>query len=85
MKNVLTLSLDPKLPPDEAARVLARVRAVAEVDDAGLVSPDSKSAVARAMAYALLAPGSDAAEAAKRVAAVPGVVSCDVPPVRFAT
>jgi hypothetical protein len=80
--KTLTLSLDPELAPGDAAKVLTDIRALAGVSQADLLAPDAKNRVARSIAYVKLHPQSDTAEAAKKVAAVPGVVSCEVAPTR---
>jgi hypothetical protein len=82
MEKTLTLSLDPELAPGEAAKVLEQIRGMAGVSRADLLAPEAKNRIARSMAYVKLASESDAEAAAKKVAAVPGVVSCDVAPAR---
>jgi hypothetical protein len=84
VEKTLTISLDPKLPRSDVDGVLKRIGAVIGVAEAGLIAPESKNPVARSIGYVLLDQGSDASEAAKRVAAIPGVVSCNVPPGRRA-
>jgi hypothetical protein len=84
MSKTLTLSLDPALGADAASEILDKVRALPEVSEAGLIAPDSKTAFGRSLGYARLQPDIPEEQAAKQVAAIDGVVACDVPAKRFA-